>query len=201
MATENPKISGYVPQEIAEKLEQLRIERGLKSTSQALTIALSEYFGLAVSGLLSESKSSPLSNPLAADVEQLTRMVEASQVRLSELEAKQALLDSYKAEFERVHRLDSDFKHLATVVRDVQELVRYRSMMSGGANALPAQDRGSSQKELMEKISAQQECPHCHFQGRMKSNGTRGKSLRLTCPECKRGFSRPIDSDALKTDN
>lgn len=185
MATDNPKISGYVPQEIAEKLEQLRVERGLKSTSQALTVALSEYFGLAISGLPGDSKSSPLSNPLTEEVEQLTQIVENSQVRLSELEAKQALLDSYKAEFERVHQLDADFKHLATVVRDVQELIRYRSMMGTSVVAAPT-------PQSLEQQISQPECPHCHFQGKMRSNGKRDGKQRWKCPECKHGFSTPI---------
>lgn len=44
MATENPKVSGYVPQEIFDCLLDFKEKRSLKSVSLALTVALSEYF-------------------------------------------------------------------------------------------------------------------------------------------------------------
>jgi hypothetical protein len=44
MATENPKVSGYVPQEIFDRLLDFKEERSLKSVSLALTVVLSEYF-------------------------------------------------------------------------------------------------------------------------------------------------------------
>ena len=46
MATDNPKISGYVPQEIFDCLLEFKEKRSLKSVSLALTVALSEYFGV-----------------------------------------------------------------------------------------------------------------------------------------------------------
>lgn len=44
MATENPKVSGYVPQEIFDCLLDFKEKRSLKSVSLALTVVLSEYF-------------------------------------------------------------------------------------------------------------------------------------------------------------
>ena len=44
MATENPKVSGYVPQEIFNCLLEFKEKRSLKSVSLALTVVLSEYF-------------------------------------------------------------------------------------------------------------------------------------------------------------
>jgi hypothetical protein len=44
MATENPKVSGYVPQEIFDRLLEFKEKRSLKSVSLALTVVLSEYF-------------------------------------------------------------------------------------------------------------------------------------------------------------
>ena len=46
MTTDNPKISGYVPQEIFDCLLEFKEKRSLKSVSLALTVALSEYFGV-----------------------------------------------------------------------------------------------------------------------------------------------------------
>ena len=45
MPTENPKVSGYIPQVVFDKLIQFKAERGL-SVSQAVTAILEEYFGL-----------------------------------------------------------------------------------------------------------------------------------------------------------
>ena len=67
MATENPKVVGYVPIELAEKLENFKTERGLKSVSQALTMILSEYFD-------SES-GTPVDHQLSNRVEVLERKV------------------------------------------------------------------------------------------------------------------------------
>jgi hypothetical protein len=44
MATENPKVSGYVPQVVFDCLQDFKEKRSLKSISLALTVALSEYF-------------------------------------------------------------------------------------------------------------------------------------------------------------
>lgn len=44
MATENPKVSGYVPQEIFDCLLEFKEKRSLKSVSLALIVVLSEYF-------------------------------------------------------------------------------------------------------------------------------------------------------------
>ena len=46
MPTENPKVSGYIPQVVFDQLMQFKAERGL-SVSQAVTTILEEYFGLA----------------------------------------------------------------------------------------------------------------------------------------------------------
>ena len=45
MPTENPKVSGYIPQAVFDQLMQFKSERGL-SVSQAVTAILEEYFGL-----------------------------------------------------------------------------------------------------------------------------------------------------------
>lgn len=45
MATENPKVSAYVPQAIKDRLIQFRGEHGF-SESQAVTSILAEYFGM-----------------------------------------------------------------------------------------------------------------------------------------------------------
>ena len=44
MTTDNPKVSGYVSQEICDRLKTFKEERKLKSISEALGIALAEYF-------------------------------------------------------------------------------------------------------------------------------------------------------------
>jgi hypothetical protein len=46
MATDNPKISGYVPQAIYDKVMHFKTTRGCASVSQAVTAILEEYFGL-----------------------------------------------------------------------------------------------------------------------------------------------------------
>ena len=43
MPTDNPKVSGYVPQAIYDRLIQFKDEQGV-SVSQAITIVLAEYF-------------------------------------------------------------------------------------------------------------------------------------------------------------
>ena len=45
MPTDNPKVSGYVPQAIYDRLIQFKDEQGV-SISQAITIVLAEYFGI-----------------------------------------------------------------------------------------------------------------------------------------------------------
>ena len=47
MPTENPKVSGYIPQVVFDQLMQFKAERGVVSVSQAVTTILEEYFGLA----------------------------------------------------------------------------------------------------------------------------------------------------------
>lgn len=44
MTTDNPKVSGYVSQEICDRLKAFKEERKLKSISEALGILLAEYF-------------------------------------------------------------------------------------------------------------------------------------------------------------
>jgi len=44
MTTDNPKVSGYVSQEICDRLKTFKEERKLKSISEALGIVLTEYF-------------------------------------------------------------------------------------------------------------------------------------------------------------
>lgn len=46
MATDNPKISGYVPKVIYDKVMEFKTDRGCASVSQAVTAILEEYFGL-----------------------------------------------------------------------------------------------------------------------------------------------------------
>jgi hypothetical protein len=46
MATENPKVSAYVPQVLKDKLAEFREKRGSISESQAVIIVLAEYFGI-----------------------------------------------------------------------------------------------------------------------------------------------------------
>ena len=44
MATDNPKVSGYVPQVVYDQKKQFKAERGLKSVSMAVAAVLEEYF-------------------------------------------------------------------------------------------------------------------------------------------------------------
>lgn len=46
MATDNPKVSGYVPQSAYDHLMEFKTARGYASVSQAITAVLEEYFGL-----------------------------------------------------------------------------------------------------------------------------------------------------------
>ena len=45
MPTENPKVSGYIPQAVYDQLMSFKAEHGL-SVSQAITAILEEHFGL-----------------------------------------------------------------------------------------------------------------------------------------------------------
>lgn len=45
MPTDNPKVSGYVPKAVYDRLIQFKDERGV-SISQAVTVVLAEYFGV-----------------------------------------------------------------------------------------------------------------------------------------------------------
>ena len=47
MATENPKVSGYVPQAVYDQLIEFKNARAFNSVSLALTAALQEFFRLA----------------------------------------------------------------------------------------------------------------------------------------------------------
>ncbi len=46
MATDNPKISGYVPKAIYDKVMEFKTTRGCASVSQAVASILEEFFGL-----------------------------------------------------------------------------------------------------------------------------------------------------------
>ena len=46
MATENPKVSAYVPQVLKDKLTEFREKKGNISESQAVIVVLAEYFGI-----------------------------------------------------------------------------------------------------------------------------------------------------------
>lgn len=46
MATDNPRIAAYVPKAIHDRLREFKEGRELKSESQAITVALSEFFGV-----------------------------------------------------------------------------------------------------------------------------------------------------------
>jgi hypothetical protein len=46
MTTENPKVAGYISQEIYDALTQFKEDQGHKSISQALTHVLSDYLGV-----------------------------------------------------------------------------------------------------------------------------------------------------------
>lgn len=46
MATNKPKISGYIPQHIFDLLLRFKDEQGFKSVSEALTVILSIHFGV-----------------------------------------------------------------------------------------------------------------------------------------------------------
>jgi len=46
VATDNPKVSGYVPQVVYDQLMQFKTFRGLKSVSMAVTAVFEEYFNL-----------------------------------------------------------------------------------------------------------------------------------------------------------
>lgn len=44
MATDNPKVAGYIPQAVYDQLMEFKNTRGIKSVSTALTAALQEFF-------------------------------------------------------------------------------------------------------------------------------------------------------------
>lgn len=46
MPTDNPKVSGYVPQAVYDRLMEFKETRGYQSVSQAVTAALEEFFGI-----------------------------------------------------------------------------------------------------------------------------------------------------------
>ena len=80
MATNNPKVSGYVPQHVFDRFEQFYQERGL-SMSQAVNEILAEYFGLeqssaAPGGLLKErlERVERLSSSLGELLERVERI-------------------------------------------------------------------------------------------------------------------------------
>ena len=59
MSTDNPKVSGYVPQHIYDRFKNFCEERGI-SMSQAVTVIFAEYFGLDLSVKQNSSTSRPL---------------------------------------------------------------------------------------------------------------------------------------------
>ena len=59
MSTDNPKVSGYVPQHIYDRFKIFCEERGI-SMSQAVTVIFAEYFGLDLSVKQNSSTSRPL---------------------------------------------------------------------------------------------------------------------------------------------
>jgi hypothetical protein len=71
MATDLPKIQGYVPQAIYDALETYGKANNLKTTSQAVTYALAEFFGI-----------SPISGaPVREQGESLTTRVEVLEAK------------------------------------------------------------------------------------------------------------------------
>jgi hypothetical protein len=59
MPTDNPKVSGYIPQHIYDSFKTFCEERGI-SMSQAVTVIFAEYFGLDLSVKQNSSTSRPL---------------------------------------------------------------------------------------------------------------------------------------------
>lgn len=46
MATNHPKVSGYVPQAVYNRLIEFKDQHGLTSVSQAVTVVLEQFFGI-----------------------------------------------------------------------------------------------------------------------------------------------------------
>lgn len=90
MPTENPKVSGYVPQAVYDRLIEFKDQQGV-SISQAITIVLAEYFGIetevdapvAVGGVTLARLEA-----LEKQVSQLLNADQSNSRRLSELPTK-----------------------------------------------------------------------------------------------------------------
>jgi hypothetical protein len=87
MATENPKVSGYVPEQVYQKIVQLKEQWQLKSTSQVLTLILQDYFGIEAHPTLSASGFSHTARLLAleAEVKRLDQQMLAAQEVMAQL--------------------------------------------------------------------------------------------------------------------
>ena len=85
MATDNPKVSGYVPQAVYDHLLTFKSERGLKSISMALTGVLEEYFGLS-KATISDATASRLST-LEGKVASLTETVAALSQAIADMKS------------------------------------------------------------------------------------------------------------------
>jgi hypothetical protein len=104
MATQNPRVAAYVPQVIYDHLKNFRDERSLKSDSQAIIFALTEFFGVSQE-VAHQSDSN------------LVQRIESLEARFSQL--KEELLSELKSE------LFSDDKNT-----DQLELISLGSMSS-----------------------------------------------------------------------
>lgn len=60
MATDNPKVQGYVPQAVYDRLNEFKDHHGLKSLSQAVTVALESFFELSNSPVNQNKSNSRL---------------------------------------------------------------------------------------------------------------------------------------------
>lgn len=87
MSTDNPRIAAYVPQAIHDCLKEFKNSRQLKSESQAITIALSEFFGV----------SQEVAHQGSSD---LTQRVEDLEAKFTQI--KNELLDELKGELLRL---------------------------------------------------------------------------------------------------
>lgn len=127
MTTENPKVAGYLPQEIYDALTQFKEDQGHKSMSQALTHILSDYLG--VEKKVNYQGNLPLDN-------------------------KFATLDQFNELEEKVSSLPSELlsESMKIIEKKISEL---RSELLGTDIALPIKPLSKLPDELPSELSSE----------------------------------------------
>jgi hypothetical protein len=103
MATDNPKVSAYVPPVVKDRLTQFREEKGI-SESQAVIVILSEYFGL------------------KQELNRLSKGIEVGGITLSRMElAEDGLSDVRQKLSDFVNAVEKRFQELEKAIANLSK--------------------------------------------------------------------------------